>query len=99
MQPIDTAKLKLLEDPDELMTTREGEQNDEIFWFPSPEKPGNEDNLTPIQRRTLEEIRKMVKKEELNPTKHTESRKAFVSMFKWECSHTERKDREQLDKQ
>ena len=63
IRPIDAAALKLLEDPDdthmyvnELMKANETEQNDENFWFPTPDNPGNEDEHTPIQRRILKEI-------------------------------------------
>ena len=104
IRPIDAAALKLLEDPDdthmyvnELMKANETEQNDENFWFPTPENPGNEDEHTPIQRRILKEIRELIKKEELDPTKDEESRKKFLDMFQWEGSQIEGNDRKQLE--
>ena len=50
------------------------EQNDENFWFPTHENPGNEAEHTPILRRILKEIRELIKEEELDPTKDPESR-------------------------
>ena len=104
IRPIDAAALKLLEDPDdthmyvnELMKANETEQNDENFWFPTAENPGNEDEHTPIQRRILKEIRELIKKEELDPTKDQESRKEFLDMFQWEGSQIEGNDRKQLE--
>ena len=105
IRPVDAAALKLLEDPDdthlyvkELMKFNETEQSDENLWFPTPENPGNEGEHTPIQRRILKEIRELIKKEELDPTKDQESRKKFLDMFQWEGSQIEGNDRKQLKK-
>ena len=104
IRPIDAAALKLLQDPDdthmyvnELMKSKEGEQNDENLWFPTPENPGNEDEHTPIQRRILKEIRELIQEEQLDPTKDQESRKKFLDMFSWEGSKIEGDDRKQLE--
>ena len=104
IRPIDAAALKLLQDPDdthmyvnELMKSKESEQNDENLWFPTPENPGNEDEHTPIQRRILKEIRELIQKEQLDPTKDQESRKNFLDMFSWEGSKIEGDDRKQLE--
>ena len=104
IRPVDAAALKLLEDPDdthmyvnELMKANETEQGDENFWFPTPENPRNEEEHTPIQRRILKEIRELINKEELDPTKDQESRKKFLDMFHWEGSQIEGNDRKQLE--
>ena len=81
----------------ELMKSSENEQSSESFWFPTPENPGNEEEHTPIQRRILKEIRELIKREELDPTKDQESRKKFFDMFQWEESQIEGNDRKQLD--
>ena len=93
-----------LQDPDdthmyvnELMKSSNDEQNDENLWFPTPENPGNEDEHTPKQRRILKEIRELIKKEQLDPTKDPESRKEFLDMFKWEGSQIEGNDEKQLE--
>ena len=104
IRPVDAAALKLLEDPDdthmyvnELMKSNETEQSDENLRFPTPENPGNEEEHTPIQRRILKEIRELIKKEELDPTRDQESRKKVLDMFQWEGSQIEGNDRKQLE--
>ena len=104
IRPVDAAALKLLEDPDdthmyvnELMKANETEQGDENFWFPTPENPGNEEEHTPIQRRILKEIRELIQREELDPTKNQDSRQKFLDMFQWEGSQIEGNDRKQLE--
>ena len=72
-------------------------QNDDNLWFPTPENPGNEEEHTPIQRRILNEIRELMRKEQLDPTKDQESRNEFLNMFKWEGSQIEGDDRKQLE--
>ena len=69
----------------------------ENLWFPTSENPGNEEEHTPIQRRISKEIRELIKKEELDPTKDEESRKKFLDMFQWEGSQIEESDRKQLE--
>ena len=76
IRPIDTAALSILNDPDdthmyvnELMKSNEHEPNEDSFLFPTPENPGNETEHTPIQRRILKEIRELIKREQLDPTK------------------------------
>ena len=104
IRPVDAAALKLLEDPDnthmyvnELMKSNETEQSDENLWFPTPENPGNEEEHTPIQRRILKEIRELIQRKELDPTKDQESRQKFLDMFQWEGSQIEGNNRKQLE--
>ena len=49
------------------MKSSENEQNEEIFWFPTPEKPVNEEEHTPIQQRILMEIRELIEKKRIRP--------------------------------
>ena len=104
IRPVDVATLTTQQNPDdthmyvnELMKSTNDEQNDENLWFPTPKNPGNEDEHTPIQRRILKEIRELIKKEQLDPTKNPESRKEFLDMFKWEGSQIEGNDKKQLE--
>ena len=104
IRSIDVATLTTLQDPDdthvyvnELMKSTNNEQNDENLWFPTPENPGNEDEHTPIQKRILKEIRELIKKEQLDPTKDPDARKEFLDMFKWEGSQIEGNDKKQLE--
>ena len=59
IKPIDTAILSMIPegDPDlitylsELLKTNKPDQQNNTFWLPTPKKPGNRDDLTPIQTR------------------------------------------------
>ena len=104
IRPVDVATMTTLQDPDdthmyvnELMKSTNNEQNDENLWFPTPENQGNEDEHTPIRKRIMKEIRELIKKEQLDPTKDPESRKKFLDMFKWEGSEIEANDKKQLE--
>ena len=53
-------------------------QNSENNWFPTaenPEYPENSDELTPIQKRILKELKALQDLETLDSTKDAESRK------------------------
>ena len=104
IRPIDIVALSLLNDPDdthmyvnELMKSNEHESNEDSFWFPTPEHPGNETEHTPIQRRILKEIRELIEREKLDPTKDAESNKKFLDMFQWEGSQIKGDDRKHLE--
>ena len=77
------------EDPDltaylnELLRTNKPEQQNETFWFPTPENPGKPEEHTPIQTRILKELNELKDKEKLNPQESTESRNKFLKCFDW----------------
>ena len=80
IRPVDTAALNLLTEHDDvvtyinaLMQVERPEDNEEKFWFPTPENPGNEQQHSPIQKRLLIELRKLVELEKLDPTENEES--------------------------
>ena len=81
----------------ELQILKPEDTGNENFWFPTPENPGNEEEHTPIQRRILKEIRELIQREKLDPTKDQDSRKKFLDMFQWEGSQIEGNDRKQLE--
>ena len=81
IRPIVAAVLKLPQDLEnthmyvtDLMKFNENKQKNENRWFPTLENPGNEEEHTLIQRRIMKEIREIINKEELDPTKDAESR-------------------------
>ena len=43
----------------ELLRTNKPEQQDNTFWFPTPENPGKSEDHTPIQRRILNELNEL----------------------------------------
>ena len=82
IKPVDTAILSMIPqgDPDltaylnELLRTNKPEQQDNTFWFPTPEIPGKTEDHTPIQSRILKQLNELKDKEKLDPQESTESR-------------------------
>ena len=65
----------------ELLRTNKPEQQDNTFWFPTPENPGKLEDHTPIQTRILKELYELNDKEKINPQESTESRNKFLKRF------------------
>ena len=67
IKPVDMAILSMIpqDDPDmtaylnELLRTNKSEQEDNMFWFPTPENPGKPKEHTPIQARILKELNEL----------------------------------------
>ena len=104
IRPVDIAALNLLTEHDDvvtyinaLMQVERPDDNEETFWFPTPENPGIEPEHSPIQRRILKELRELAELEKLDPTENEQSRTKFLSMFKWTDSLITEKDRENLE--
>ena len=91
IKPVDMAILSMIPqgDPDltaclnELLRTNKLEQQDNTFWFPTPENPGKPEDHTPIQARILNELDELKDKEKLNPQEGTEFRNKFLKRFDW----------------
>ena len=91
IKPVDTAILCMIpeSDPDlviyliELLRTKKPDQQNNIFWFPTPEDPGNTEDHTPIQIRILTELRELQRREKLNPKDDIESRTEFLKRDDW----------------
>ena len=91
IKPVDMAILSMIpqDDPDltaylnELLRTSKPEQQDNIFWFPTPENPGKPEYHTPKQTRNLNELNELKDKEKLNPQESTESQNKFLKRFDW----------------
>ena len=77
------------DDPDltaylnELLRTSKPEQQDNTFWFPTPENPGKPEDQTPIQTRILNELNELRDKEKFNPQESTEARHKFFKRCNW----------------
>ena len=90
-KPVDMAILSMIpqDDPDltaylnELFRTNKPDQQNDTFWFPTPENPGKPEEHTPIQTRILKELNELKDKEQLNPQESTESRNKFLKCFDW----------------
>ena len=91
IKPVDMAILSMIpqDDPDltaylnELPRTSKPEQQDNTFWFPTPENPGKPEDHTPIQTRILKELNEVKDKEKLNQQESTEARNKFLKRFDW----------------
>ena len=91
IKPVVMAILSMIsqDDPDltaylnELLRTSKPEQQENTFWFPTPENPGKPEDHTSIQTRILKELNELKDKEKLNPQESTESRNKFVKRFDW----------------
>ena len=91
IKPVDMAVLSMIpqDDPDltaylnELLRTNKPEQQDNTFWFPTPENPGKLEDHTPIQTTILKELNELKDKEKLNPQESTESQNKFLKRFDW----------------
>ena len=75
IKPVDTAIPSMIPEgyPDlityltDLLRTNKPEQQNNTFWHPTPENPGNADDHTPIQTRILKELHELQRKEKFNP--------------------------------
>ena len=91
IKPVDTAILNMIPDGDrylttylnELLKTNKPDQQNSIFWFPTPKNPGKTEDQTPIQTRKLKELRELQQKEKLNPKDDAELRMEFSERFDW----------------
>ena len=91
IKPVDMAILSMIpqDDPDlaaylnELLGTNKPEQQDNQFWFPTPENLGNPEDHTPMQTRILNELKELKDKEKFNRQDSIESRNKFLKRFYW----------------
>ena len=67
----------------EIFRTNEPEQQNNTFWFPTPENRRKPEDHTPIQTRILKELNELKDKEKLNPQESTEIRNKFLKRFDW----------------
>ena len=91
IQPVDPAMLSFMiqheETTDvyinELLKVPQPNPEQESYWFPIPEDPGDPASYTPIQQRIYNELLELKELEKLNPHDNESSRKAFLSNFDW----------------
>ena len=62
-----------------LLKTSKFDEVNKTYWFPTPQNPGNEMELTPIQARILNDLRQLEQLEKINPLEDTDSRSQFLS--------------------
>ena len=91
IKPVDMAILSMIPegDPDlityltELLRTNKPGQQNNTFWFLTPEIPGNTEDHTPIQTRIRTELRELQRNEKLNLKDDIESRTELLKQFDW----------------
>ena len=71
----------------EVLRTIKPEQQNNTFWFPTPENPGQSEDDTPIQTRILKELNELKQDEKLNPQKGRECRTKIRKRFDWTYTH------------
>ena len=67
----------------EFLRINKPEQQNNTFWFPTPQNPGRSEEHTPIQTKILKELNELKDKQKLNPQESTESRSKFLKRFDW----------------
>ena len=91
IKPVDMAILSMIPqgDPDlfaylnEFLRANKPDEQNNTFWFPTPENPWKPEVHTPIQTRILEEIIELKDKEKRNPQESTKSPNKFLNAFDW----------------
>ena len=94
VKPVDMAILSMISenDPDltvyltELLRTNKSDQQNNTFWFLTPENPGNIKDHTPIQTRSLKDLGELQQKEKLNRKHDVELRIEFLRRL--DCTDT-----------
>ena len=106
LKPLNTAALKVLTEDDsedaivyinELLKTSDKASNNQNFWFPTPNDPGDPSTHTPIQSRILREIKELEEIQKLNPTNSDEEREAFLKNFKWDDTQLSADDQKNIE--
>ena len=95
ISPVDTATLSMTPEGDtdlttyltELLRANKPDHQHNIFWFPTPEYPGNREDHTPIQTRIPKELHELQQKEKLNPKDDAESRMEFLKQLDRHTAH------------
>ena len=76
---IPQADLDLTAYLNELLRTNKAEQQNNTFWIPTLEDPGEPEDHTPLQTRILKELIELNEMEKPNPQESPESRKTYLS--------------------
>ena len=105
IQPVDPAMLSFMiqhEDTteiyiNELLKVPSQNPEQESYWIPIPEEPGDPTIYTPIQQRIYNELLELREREQLTPQDNEESRKSFLSNFDWTNTTLNADERKQIE--
>ena len=65
----------------QLMETNQPADEQQTYWFPTREQPGDPETYTPIQQRIYDELMELKQLEQMNPSEGEESRTKFPKYF------------------
>ena len=105
IQPVDPAIVSFMiqhEDTteiyiNELLKVPSQNPEQESYWFPTPEEPGDPTTYTPIKQRIYNELLELREREQLNPQDTEESRKSFLSNIDWTDTTLNADERKQIE--
>ena len=81
----------------ELLKVPSQDPDQESYWFPTPDDPGDPTTYTPIQQRIYNELLELKQLEQHNPQDNEESRKSFLSNFDWTDTTLNANERNQIE--
>ena len=105
IQPVDPAMLSFMIQHEktteiyinELLKVPSQNPEQESYWFPTPEDPGDPTTYTPIQQRIYNELLELKELEQLNPQDNEKSRKIFLSNFDWTDTTLNPEEQKQIE--
>ena len=105
IQPVDPAVLSFMIQQEEttevyineLLKVPQPNSEQESYWFPTPEDPGDPATYTPIQQRIYNELLELKELEKLNPHDNETSRKTFLSNFDWTDTTLSSEERQEIE--
>ena len=104
LQPVDLAMLSFMIQHEEtteiyindLLKVQPQNPDQEAYWFPTPEEPGDPTTYTPIQQRIYNELLEHKELEKLSHDSET-SRTEFLSHFDWSYTTLCREERKEIE--
>ena len=81
----------------ELLKVPQPNQEQETYWFPTTEEPGDPTTCTPIQRRINNELLELKELEKLNPHDSEVSRTEFLSHSDWSDTTLNPDERQEIE--
>ena len=105
IQPVDPALLSFMIQHEEttvvyineLLKVPQQNSEQDSYWFPNREEPGDPATYTPIQQRIYKELLELKELEKLNPNDNDTSKSTFLSNFDWSDTTLSPNERQQIE--
>ena len=81
----------------ELLKVPSQNPEQESYWFPTPEDPGDPTTYTPIQQRIYTELLELKQLEKLNPQDNEASKESFLSNLDWSDTTLSPEERQPIE--